>query len=138
MYGIDVDLTDIENLGDRVDSDVRSFMMDAATRGFAEADHRAPHDDGKLQQSAIPPEWRGDTLVWGFDAPYAEAQDQGTQPYWAPAKPLVEWAERIGKDEGFGYYVQWKIAQDGIDAKRFMAAGAAMQERYLQGHDVDL
>lgn len=110
----------------------RKRLQDSAAKGSAVGQEHAPEDRGQLRQNRIDPEWRGDTLVWGWDSPYAAAQNDGTEPFWAPAKPLVEWAERHGKDPGFGYYVQWKIAQEGIEPKLFAQEGAQAQKRWLQ------
>jgi hypothetical protein len=110
-------------------------MMDAATKGFAVSQEEVPSDTGNLRRTAFPPEWRNNRLVWGYTAPYAKAQEFGTQPYWPPAQPLVEWANRVFGDPGIGYAVQQKIAEEGITEKRYAREGRDEQEYYLETHD---
>lgn len=113
----------------------KKYLQDSAAKGSAVGQEHAPEDRGKLRQSRIDPEWRGNTLVWGWDAPYAAAQNEGTEPFYPPVEPLKEWAERQGKDPGFGYYVQQKIGEEGIEPKLFAQEGAKAQKRWLQSKD---
>lgn len=54
-------------------------------------------------------------------APYANAQEHGTRPFFPPLAPLVAWAERKGHEDphGFARAVQHKIGRDGIEPKHF-------------------
>lgn len=115
----------------------RKRLEDAMAKGFAVSQENAPQDRGTLQQTAVPPEWVGDTIQYRYTQPYAKAQEFGTGPYWPPAEPLVDWAERVGKDPGFGYYIQQKIAREGIEPKRFARAGRDATRRFLQRHGLD-
>lgn len=133
MIGIETDLEVNLNAED-VRQAHRQRLMDAATKGFAVALERAPEDRGTLKEGMFPPEKRGDSIVYGSTAPYAEPQEFGTDPYWPPAKPLVEWAQRIGKDAGFGYYVQRKIAQEGITEHPFLRPSSEAVQDFLKTH----
>ena len=52
-------------------------------------------------------------------APYAQVQERGSRPFWAPLAPLVAWATRKGHDDpvGFARAVQASIAKNGIRPK---------------------
>lgn len=113
---------------------IKRYIQDGATKGQNVAHEEAPEDRGKLKQSRVDPQWNNGVLSWGYDAPYAEAQERGTDPFWAPIKPLVEWAERVAGDPSLGYYVQWKIAQEGVEAKEFMAKGVDAQVRWYKSN----
>ena len=51
---------------------------------------------------------------------YSAAMEEGTRPFYAPIKPLKDWARRKLGDENIGYAVQKKIAREGIKAQPFM------------------
>jgi hypothetical protein len=59
----------------------------------------------------------------------------GTQPYWPPIKPLVEWAKRVAGDPSLGYAVQQKIAEEGIDSQPYMEPSAEAVKRWLKAND---
>lgn len=113
----------------------KKYLQDSASKGSAVGQEHAPEDRGQLRQSRIDPEWRGSTLVWGWDAPYAAAQNEGTEGFYPPIDPLIEWSERQGMDKGFAFYVQEKIAEEGIEPKLFAQEGAKAQKRWLQSKD---
>lgn len=115
----------------------RKRLMDAATKGFAVSQDNVPSDRGNLRRSGFPPEWHGNTIQWGYTAPYAEPQEYGTVPFWPPAQPLVEWADRVFGDPDIGYAVQAKIAKFGIEEKRFARAGRDAQLDHLKAHTFD-
>lgn len=119
----------------------RQYLKDGADSGFAESQQRVSVDRGTLLQSGFPPEWDGDTLRWGYRANHAWAMEEGTDPFWPPAQPLVEWADRVLGDPGLGYAVQHTIAKYGLDAQPYARPGAEKQaawyrampfERYLK------
>jgi hypothetical protein len=128
----DIEETSV-NLSGEVESKTRSELMDAATIGYNWSLELAPEDRGQLTSTSIAPEWRDGTLVWGYTAPYAGAQEYGTEPYYPPIKPLLEWAERVLGDRSAGYAVQEKIAQEGIEGKGYIKAGAERMKRSLAG-----
>jgi hypothetical protein len=97
-----------------------------------------PEDRGTLRMSMaqFTPEVRNGEIVWGVgDQPHAAPIEFGTEPYWPPIKPLVEWAERVAGDPSLGYYVQWKIAQEGIDSQPYLRPGAEVQKEWYQTHN---
>jgi hypothetical protein len=113
-------------------------LMDAATLGYNWAVENAPEDRGKLRQTSFAPERRGKTVVWGFTQPYAEAMEFGTDPFYPPLQPLLEWSRRVTGDEGLGYYVaREKIPNEGIDGNAFAQGGAERMRRRLAGEDFD-
>ena len=113
-------------------------MKKAGQVGFAFSQEVVPHERGQLKQSGFGPEWRGDTLVLGYQTAYAEALEKGTPGYTPPAQPLIEWAERIGKDPGFGWYVQQKIAEEGITPQPYLRPSAERMQQWLKSHPLDL
>lgn len=137
MIGIEVE-SEIKLPAGRVREAHRERMMDAATKGFAVSQERVPEDRGQLRQSMFAPEWRGDTLVYGATAPYAAPMEYGTDPgHTPPVQPLMEWAERIGKDPGFGAYVATEvIPEQGVTAHPYMRPSADAVESFLNTHDL--
>jgi len=111
-------------------------LKEAADVGFAWSQQQVPEDTGNLRRTAVEPQIKNDVVEWGYTAPYARPQEFGTGPYWPPARPLVEWAERVFGDGSIGYAVQQKIAEEGIEEKRFARAGQDRQEQWLQSHDL--
>jgi len=134
MLGVEVD-SEINISSSEVREAWRKRMMDAGTKGFAVSQERVPEDRGTLRQSGFQPEWRGDKLVYGYTAPYARPIEEGTGSFEPPTKPLMEWAERIGKDPGFGYWVaRHKIPEEGIDAQPYLAPSAEAARSFLNTH----
>lgn len=131
MLSVEVEHT-TRNASKKIRRAQRKRLEDSGDLGFSVAVENAPTDRGGLRASAFEPQWRGNVLVWGFSARHSKPQNYGTRAYWAPIDPLKKWAKRIGKDEGFAYYVQWKIAQEGIEAKHFANDGRDAQVRFLQ------
>ena len=118
----------------------RDRMKDAADLGFSVSQEEVPVERGTLQQSGFAPEWRGDTLVFGYTARQAAPMEYGTDPgHTPPIEPLKRWAERIGMDPGFGVWVATqKIPQEGVDAQPYLAPAAARMGPWLDNHGLDL
>ncbi len=132
----DIDTTETE-IQEEFEDAFYEYLMDAATVGYNHAVELAPEDRGTLKQTSFPPERRQNDIVYGFTAPYAEAQEYGTEPYYPPLQPLLEWSQRVSGGLGLGFYVaREKIPTEGIDEKRFARAGKEKQERWLDSHDV--
>ncbi len=132
----DIDTTETE-IQEEFEDAFYEYLMDAATVGYNHAVELAPEDRGTLKQTSFPPERRQNDIVYGFTAPYAEAQEYGTEPYYPPLQPLLEWSQRVSGGLGLGFYVaREKIPTEGIDEKRFARAGRDKQERWLNSHDV--
>lgn len=131
-----VDATDTD-IAQEFESAFYEYLMESATIGYNHSLEMAPEDRGTLKRTSFPPERRDNDIVFGFDAPYATAQEYGTEPYYPPLQPLLEWSERLTGELGLGFYVaREKIPQEGIDEKRFARAGKDRQERFIQNHDV--
>ncbi len=138
MIDIDVDLEAVDNLPGKVGRGVRRYLEAGAQQGQNVALENVPEDRGELRRklAQFVPTYRDGDVVWGVsDAPHALPMEYGTDPYWTPIDPLIGWAERNGMDEGFAYYVQWKIAQEGIDAHPYLRPGANAQAEWYQQTD---
>ena len=118
----------------------RDRMKDAADLGFSVSQEEVPVERGTLQQSGFAPEWRGETLVFGYSADHAEPMERGTPPGNFPAvEPLERWGERIGKGAAFGRWVaEVKIPEEGITAQPYLAPAAARMGPWLDNHGLDL
>lgn len=135
MLNVEVSVDVTQDMGPKTREGVMRFLAKGADKGQSIALDRAPVDRGRLQQGIYPPVVEGNTVRWGTEGvPYAEAIDQGTDPFWAPAAPLVEWARRVFGDGSIGYAVQHKIAEEGIDAQPFVDPGVEAQKRYYRSH----
>ena len=138
MFQVDVDLDEIDDVSGKVSRGIERFMLDGAQRGQNVAMEHVPEDRGNLRMSMAQfvPEVRNGEIVWGVgQQPHALAMEFGTEPYWAPIQPLLDWANRVGGGEGLAYAVQWKIAQEGIDAQPYLRPGAEAQEDWYSNHD---
>ena len=138
MFQVDVDLDGIDDVSGKVSKGIERFMLDGAQRGQNVAMEHVPEDRGNLRMSMAQfvPEVRNGEIVWGVgQQPHALPMEFGTEPYWAPIQPLLDWANRVGGGEGLAYAVQWKIAQEGIDAQPYLRPGAEAQEDWYSNHD---
>ena len=114
----------------------RKWLKDGASVGFAQSQELAPQDRGTLLQSGFPPEVQNQDIVWGYAGPsYILPMERGTDPFWPPAKPLVEWAERVAGDPSLGYATQHKIAKEGLEGREFVAGGAEAQAQWYKNND---
>jgi len=139
MMETSVEYESIDAYPEKVQQGIYTYLKDSAQAGQNMALEEVPEDRGTLRKSLAQfvPQERDGSIVWGIGGqPHAAPMEFGTDPYWAPIKPLVEWAERVAGDPGLGYYVQWKIAQEGIDAQPYLRPGAEIQEEWLKSHDV--
>lgn len=137
----------------------RERLKDAGDLGFAVSQERVPHDRGELQDSGFPPEWRQDDLVFGYTAPHARPQEEGTAPFTPPLEPLLRWGDRNfstqrtadevlqdldenGWHPGIfshpGAAVWSKIRSEGLSPQPYLSPAAERMRKYLQSHDLDL
>ena len=140
MFRIDIDAEISDNIGHKSKRGIQRYLLDGAQRGQNVAMEHVPEDRSNLRMSMAQfvPEIVDDAVIWGVgDQPHARPQEFGTDPFWPPIQPLIEWAQRIGKDESFGYYVQWKIAQDGITAQPYLRPGAEAQKEWYKSHSAE-
>jgi hypothetical protein len=139
MLSAEVDAS-IEISADDVLEAHRERVKKAADLGFAVSQEEVPVDTGELQQSGFPPEFRGEDVVYGYSARQAAPMEFGTDPGTTPPlAPLQRWAERIGKDPGFGAYVALvKIPQEGIDAQPYLRPSVERMRPWLDNHGLDL
>jgi hypothetical protein len=118
----------------------RERVKQASQLGFSVSQERVPVDRGTLQQSGFPPEFRGENVVFGYTARQALPMEEGTEPgHTPPIEPLKRWAQRIGKDPGFGVWVATeKIPQEGVDAQPYLRPAAERMKPWLDNHGLDL
>jgi hypothetical protein len=139
MIDMGVDLEGIDNVSGKVSRGIERFLLDGAQRGQNVAMEHVPEDRGNLRHSMAQfvPEVRDGDVVWGVGGqPHALPMEFGTDPFWPPIRPLIEWANRQGADEGLAWYVQWKIAQEGIDEHRYLRPGAEAQSEWYSRNDM--
>jgi len=118
----------------------RKRVKDAAKLGFAVSQEKVPHDNGTLEASGFAPEFRGEDVVFGYTARHALPMEEGTEPgHTPPIEPLKRWAERIGKDPGFGVYVATQvIPENGVQAQPYLEPAAERMAPWLDNHGLDL
>jgi hypothetical protein len=89
-------------------------------------------------QSGFPPEWTSDGILrWGYRANHAKPQEFGTDPYYPPLQPLLEWSQRVSGAKGLGFYVaRHKIPEEGIDAQPYARPGREKQSQWYRANDV--
>jgi hypothetical protein len=139
MLSASVDL-DVDVTAEDVYQAHRKRVKQAANLGFSVSQERVPVDTGTLKQSGFAPEFREEDVVFGYTARQAAPMEYGTEPgHRPPIQPLVRWAQRIGKDPGFGVWVATqKIPQEGVDASPYLAPAAERMKPWLDNHGLDL
>jgi hypothetical protein len=139
MIDMGVDLEGVDNVSGKVSRGIERFLLDGAQRGQNVSMEHVPEDRGNLRHSMAQfvPEVRDGDVVWGVGGqPHALPMEFGTEPFWPPIQPLKEWANRQGADEGLAYYVQYKIAQEGIDEQPYLRPGAEAQSAWYSRNDI--
>ena len=137
----------------------RKRIEDAADLGFSVSQERVPHERGTLKASGFPPEWRGEDIVFGYTAEYAEPMENGTGPFTPPLEPLLRWADRVfspqrtadevledleqnGWHPGIfthpGAAIWSKIRSKGIQPQPYLNPAANRMRPWLQNHGLDL
>jgi len=120
----------------------RERMEQAGQLGFAVSQEEVPVDTGTLKASGFGPEWRSNTLVIGYTADHALDMEEGTDPIPASetdTDALMRWAERIGRDPGFGAWVaNTKIPERGVAAQPYLAPAAERMQAWIQNRGFDL
>ncbi len=82
---------------------------------------KAPFDQGEVKQKiTLIPQILAEHYVLTSGAGHSAAMEFGTIPFYAPIKPLEDWARRKLGDESLGYAIRAKIAKEGITAQPFM------------------
>ena len=141
VINVSVNVSKIDNMGAKTRAGVLEYLKTGADKGVAVASDRVPVDRGAgggLLSGIFEPEVENDRVVWGIrDMPHARPIEEGTAPgHYPPLEPLQEWAQRIGKDKGFGWWVaRVKIPEEGIEPQPYIAPGRDAQLRYYRSHD---
>lgn len=139
MLGASVDLSKDITADDVIQAH-RERLEKAGQVGFAFSQEVVPHDTGTLKASGFGPEWRNGDLILGYSARHAAPMEYGTDPgHTPPIDPLKRWAERIGKDPGFGAFVATEvIPENGVQASPYLRPAGERMRRWLQAHDLEL
>jgi len=139
MLSAEVDATIDVSAADVLEAH-RDRVKKAADLGYSVSQELVPHDTGKLKATGFAPEFRDGDIVFGYGTAYAEAMEFGTEPgHKPPVQPLVDWAQRIGKDAGFGVYVATqKIPAEGVDAQPYLRPSVERMRPWLDNHGLDL
>ena len=134
---VDIDVTVSKDASGAIDRGTKKFLRDGADRGFAHSQELVPEDRGTLRQSGFQPTWDSEgNLRYGYRAEHAPYMEFGTDAYWPPIGPLRDWAERVSGDPGLAYYVQQKIASDGIDAQPYLRPAARKQQQWYSSREI--
>lgn len=132
----EVSVSTTNNIGSKARRGVMKFLKQGADRGFAESVDKVPVSSGQLQANMFSPEMQDGKIVWGVrGADHARPIEEGTDPFWPPIAPLKTWARRVTGDEDFAYYVQWKIANEGIESQPYIAPGREEQINWYRKND---
>ena len=91
----------------------------------------APFDQGELRNKiSVEPKGLSDRYVLTSKANHSEDMEYGSEPFYADIDDLIGWARRKGKDEGFAYAVQEKIAKVGVRAQPFLRPAFSQVKDY--------
>jgi len=117
------------------------YLERASNEGFKYSQFLVAEDTGDLRRSGFPPRIIEETMVdgweYGYAKKYAEFIEFGTEPFIPPIQPLIDWARRHGKDEGFAYAVRNKIMNEGIDEQPYLRPSIDKVRKYIRTHDVE-
>lgn len=140
MLGSDVSTNKPGGMASSVRQGVRKKMEQAADAGFAEAWDKAPSGaTNTLKHSGKEPIWIGNSLLWGFTAPYAEDVETGQEPHLIPLDEMPDlelWASRVLGDERLAWPVRKSIAREGTRPQPYVAHGITRQRQELEQSDV--
>lgn len=136
VLNVSVDRTLDRKVSGKVKQAQKKRLSDAMDKGFAVSQEKVPVDRGTLQQSGYTPTWTDDNRIeWGYRANHALPIEEGTQPYFPPLEPLLEWSKRVSGGLGLGFYVaRHKIPNEGIEAQPYAQPGADATKRYLDNN----
>lgn len=132
MLSTNVRVRTNRNTSDALQRATDRYALDGAQKGFNVSQERVPHGATSFlaNQSAVEPTRLEDgTVVWGYNAEYAEDVEEGTPPHIAPIDAIRKWARRVLGSEGAAGAVWRKIARVGTEAQPYVEPGVkAMRE----------
>jgi hypothetical protein len=118
MLSLKLNITPVE--AKKVNANFQRALMKAMLKMEELAVDKAPVDEGHLKRNiTLFPDILANRYVLTSKASYSEYMEFGTRPFYAPIKPLKDWARRVTGDEKIGYAVRAKIAKFGITAQPF-------------------
>lgn len=138
MLGAKVDINVDAEAGQKIQNGVEKYLFAGADRGFAEMTDKAPVDRGNLLKNMFSPEKEKERILHGVrDTSYARPMEFGTDPFYPPIKPLLEWSRRVSGGTGLGWYVaRIKIPEEGIDAQPYARPARNKQISWYSSHSV--
>lgn len=133
---LEIDHTISKDASGAISRASKKRTMDAMAKGFAVSLEHVPEDRGTLRQSGFSPTQRDDgSIVFGYRAGHAAPMEYGTDPFYPPVQPLLEWSKRVTGDTGLGWYVaKHKIPEEGIDAQPYMSPAADAVKEWLDSN----
>jgi hypothetical protein len=89
-------------------------------------------------RSGVPPKALSDgSVVWGYNAPYAEDVEEGTPPHWIEdIEPLKGWARRVLGDEQLAYPVRRSIAKFGTKPQPYAEPGVDTMKMAIKNSEL--
>ena len=121
----------LARFGEAARPHMRNAMQATVGVGKAVAAEKAPKDRGFLQNSIyglVEDQWPRTVGVLGSPVEHAAPMEYGTVPFWPPSGSIEEWVGRKFGLQGVerrsvAFLVRRAIAQRGLRARRFFAAG---------------
>jgi len=99
---------------------LRRVLMKSMFKMEELAIQKAPFDLGELRQKiTVFPRILNNEYVLTSTAKHSRVMEYGSRPFYAPIKPLKEWAARKLGDENIAYAIRAKIARVGVTAHPF-------------------
>lgn len=121
MITFKIKVKDVEKITPKILNKYKKILQKSMFKMEELAIRNAPVDTGFLKQRiSLFPQILSDNYVLSAHAPYSEAMEYGTRPFYAPIAPLKEWARRKLGDENAAWAIRAKIAKVGITAQPFM------------------
>lgn len=129
MLKLSVDVKNIDK--EKLKDHYKRILMKSMFKMEELAVDYAPFDQGYLRENiTVFPQILSSNYVLNSNASYSAAMEYGSRPFYAPIKPLKEWARRKIGDENIGYAVQAKIAKSGIRAQPYMRPSLSIVKTY--------
>lgn len=138
MLRVDVSTDMARGLARDMQTGVRRFMRDAADHGFMVSQDLVPVGaTSGLKMSGAEPGWIGDSIVWGYTAPYGPDVEEGQPPHRVEDMDALQlWARRVLGNEAAAGPVAEHIEEEGTDPQPFVQPGAEAQEEWMRQHRI--
>jgi hypothetical protein len=139
VMNVEVNVSKKNNIGAKTRQGIENYLKKGADKGVAVASDKVPVDRGAgggLLSGIFSPEVEGDRVIWGIrDMKHARPIEFGTDPFYPPLKPLLEWSQRVSGGKGLGFYVaRHKIPEEGIDSQPYIRPARKAQISWYKSH----